>query len=179
MPFTTWHRILLTTFSHPLSVTRCSTFYDTAWWFMTHADKSFAPLNSVIWCNYSSLWRFGSSTCPGTRKKNFGILPYSPLHLIAEDEPSIERRYTLVILPPRTRRRKISNSTDALSPSQAPIFFFFTSEQRSTSPPASFSNPVRRVAPAHRQCSSERGREFVASLHDVDSAQGSGGYFDF
>lgn len=112
-------------------------------------------------------------------QKIVGILPYSPLHLIAEDEPSIERRYTLVILPPRTRRRKISNSTDALSPSQAPIFFFFTSEQRSTSPPASFSNPVRRVAPAHRQCSSERGREFVASLHDVDSAQGSGGYFDF
>lgn len=57
-------------------------------------------------------------------QKIVGILPYSPLHLIAEDEPSIERRYTLVILPPRTRRRKISNSTDALSPSQAPIFFF-------------------------------------------------------
>lgn len=56
-------------------------------------------------------------------QKIVGILPYSPLHLIAEDEPSIERRYTLVILPPRTRRRKISNSTDALSPSQAPIFF--------------------------------------------------------
>lgn len=44
---------------------------------MTHADKSFAPLNSVIWCNYSGLWRFGSSTCPETRKKlsEFCLIP--------------------------------------------------------------------------------------------------------